>query len=418
MKRFAVIIIILSGIAAALFQFFGYRAAHWLSARFGGALERVSNGKFSDPVIFVHGRMREALLLLITAVIISILTVLACRFAKKFLTKPGASGLVNSVLVFIALNIFTWFCGNTVLFWSLFYNKTHVDNFAQYQIKRGLMNEIHGSRRAILIGNSQTNRSIDEVAMNTAIGTKLWTTELTQPGARGFDMLILSRDIPLKKGDLVISYVSEISFYATGSGIVAADFLHFGEIPDLMEMDGWDKLSPGSIRSGLLGRVFPIHRFRKSLSQRILGPEITGIPQSRHDASLVPDLDKQAADTASRLKIGNASHFEKRSFARMARELVAKGCSLIVIRGDLHPALQKRLSNEIEIDMDDFLEGLGSEFPESIKVIDGSTLSATDESAFGDLVHFTTESQAEFTSSLIEMLEPAVESFSIRDLEK
>ncbi|MGJ8642770.1 MAG: hypothetical protein ACSHX9_05125 [Luteolibacter sp.] len=418
MKRIAVIIIILAGFTAALFRFFGYNTALWISAMFGGTLERVSNGKFSDPVIFVHGRIHEALVLFFAAVVISFLTVLACRFAKNFLTKSGANGLVNSILAFVALNIFAWFCGNTVLFWSLFYNKTHVDNFAQYQIKRGLMDEIRGSRRAILIGNSQTNRSIDEVAMNTAIGTKLWTTELTQPGARGFDMLILSRDIPFQKGDLVISYVSEISFYATGSGIVAADFLHFGEIPDLIEMDGWDKLSPGSIRSGLLGRVLPIHRFRKSLSHRILGWEMTGIPQSRHDASLVPDLDEQAADTASRLKIGSASNFEKRSFARMARELVAKGCSLIVIRGDLHPALHKRLGAGIEKDMDDFLESLGSEFPESITVIDGSTLAATDEGAFGDLVHFTAESQAEFTSSLIETLEPVVGSFSIRDLEK
>ena len=407
MKRNTIFTVIASSALlayAVVLHFYGEVIATRLSDKFGSSLSAVSNGKFEDPATFILGRLWESLWLSLALFGLVISFVWLSRRLRRHSKNPGRVGLINGVLAFVAFNLFVWACGQTVLFWSLFYNKRNVDNFAQYQIKRLLLDEVHDRQRVILIGNSQTNRSIDEIAINSALKGKLWATELTQPGARGFDMLILARDIPLRKGDWVVSYISEISFYGAGSGIVAADFLHFGEIRDLNEMQGWEMLSPGSARSGLLGRLLPLYRYRNSLSRRFLGAEAVGIRQRRHDSSLTPNLDELAEITASKLSIGKGSDFEKKSFARLADQLADAGCRFIIIRGALHPALEDRLEDGVSDDLDGFLSALGTTHPQSVAVIDGEGIMPTDEESFDDLVHFTKEAQARFSASFAEAL--------------
>lgn len=398
------------------FHLIGMGAARLIAKWCGAILLRVSNGKFDDPILFVHGRLRECLTLATVVLALWLVGSAIRRRIDRSDRSPGVRGLQQAAVLFISINIFVWACGGTVLFWSLFYDKKQVDNFAQYQIKRELFSELHGRRRAVLIGNSQTNRSIDEVAMNAMIGSQLWTTELTQPGARGFDMLILSRDIPLKRGDWVICYITEINFYGMGSGIVAADFLHFGELPDLAEFHGWSQLAPGSIRSGLLGRVLPLYRYRNSLSHRLLGWEMTRVHQTRHDSAVNPDPDAQARLSASKLGIGKGSEFEQAAFIRMADELSEKGCTLIVIAGNLHPALAKRIAPEVREDLAGFFKTLKHRHPDHVAIVDGSRFFVPDADSFLDLVHFTDNAQQRFTRDLTLHLQPAVASGLSSDL--
>ena len=390
------------------FAAFGERMARVIAGSFSGALQKVANGKFDDPVTFVHGRLGECMILTTVALALC----LAAVWLWKWLGARNTRGLVMGVAVFVFLNLFAWVCGHTVLFWGLFYDKIRIDNFAQYHIKRTLLDEIKGKRRAILIGSSQANRSIDEVLMNRLIGESVWTTELTQPGARGFDLLTLTRDMPLKKGDLIICYLSEIMFYGEGSGIVAADFMNFSELPDTIDLKGWNLMAPDSIRSGLLGRVLPLYRYRNSLSHRILGWSMVNLQQLRFDQSLEPDLEEQATRRAPKLGIGETSRFEEAAFARMIGELSAKGCTTLVISGHTHPAMRKHMNPAVMAHLHDFLSDLAARHPERMKLMDAANFFSPVTSDFTDLVHFNDEAQQRFTLELTRYLKSREASFS------
>lgn len=382
------------------FAAFGGRMAIMIAGSFSGALQRAANGKFDDPAIFVHGRMAECMMLATVALALC----LAAAWLWKWLGTRHARGLVMGVAVFVFLNLFAWVCGQTVLFWGLFYDKIRIDNFAQYHIKRTLLGEIKGKRRAILVGSSQASRSIDEVLMNRVIGESIWTTELTQPGARGFDLLTLTRDMPLKKGDLIICYLSEIMFYGDGSGIVAADFLNFSEIPDTLDLKGWNLMAPDSIRSGLLGRILPLYRYRNSLSHRILGWSMVNLEQQRFEQSLEPDLEEQATRRGPKLGIGETSRFEEAAFARMIGELSAKGCTTLVISGNTHPSMLKHMNPAVIAHLDGFLSELAARHPERMKLVDADEFFSPAASDFTDLVHFNDEAQRRFTLELTRYL--------------
>jgi len=404
LKRPAIAALLIAAGGWGAFMVFGWKLAAAIAHRFEGVLGRVANGKFDDPVSFVHGRLAEAMAL--ATLVFALIAV--TRWIWIWLgTRRSLSplrGLIAGVVVFAFLNMVAWAAGHTVLFWALFYDKTQIDNFAQYHIKRTLMDEVGGKRRAILLGSSQTNRSIDEVLMNQEIGGKIWTTELTQPGARGFDLLTLSRDIPLGKGDIVICYLSEIMFAGSGNGIVVASFMNFSEVPDAFQLGGWRYLPGDAVRSGLLGRALPLYRYRESLSNRVLGWSISHLDQQRFDQSLESDLEAQAKRRAPDLRLDEASGFEEKAFSRMAGELADKGCTLVVISGDNHPAMRRYGNPEVIQHLEHFLTDLAKKHPRNFVLLHGSEFFMPTDSDFADLVHFNDEAQRRFTLKLADYL--------------
>jgi hypothetical protein len=403
-KHLAIATLLLTAGGWGVFLGFGRKLAAAIAHRFEGVLSRVANGKFDDPVAFVHGRLAEALALgtLVFALIAATLWIWTWLGRRKSLSP--VRGLIAGVVVFVFLNVVAAAAGQTVLFWALFYDKTQIDTFAQYHIKRALMDEAGGKRRAILLGSSQTNRSIDEVLMNQVIGGRIWTTELTQPGARGFDLLTLSRDIPLRHGDIVICYLSEIMFAGSGNGIVTAGFMNFSEVPDAFQLGGWSHLPDEAVRSGLLGRVLPLYRYRESLSNRTLGWSISHLDQQRFDQSLESDLEAQAMRRAPELRLDEGSGFEEMAFSRMAGELADKGCTLVVISGDTHPAMRRHVNPEVIQHLERFLTDLTKKHPRNIVLLHGSEFFKPADSDFTDLVHFTDAAQRRFTLKLADYL--------------
>lgn len=387
----------------------GRPVAQAIAGRFQDTLRRAADGKFDDPVRFVHGRLAECMTLLTVAIVGGMAAVALWRWLGRNPGRKPVRGLVMGAGVFVILNILAFFAGSTVLFWVPFYNKLRIDNFAQYHIKRTLFEETTGKRRAVLLGSSQTNRAIDEVLMNQRIGDRLWTTELAQPGARGFDMLTLSRDIPFEKGDLMICYLSEIMFYGKGSGIVAAEFMNFSEIPDVTALHGWSFLDAKAVRSGLVGRAMPLYRFRESFSHRALGWTITHAAQLNFDQSLESDLEQQASRRAPGLSIGETSAFEQAAFARMVEELSAKGCTILVIEGQTHPAMRKHLNPDVIPHLHRYLADLAARHPGSMILQDGTSFFTPTASDFADLVHFTDGAQQRFTLELVDHIQAVPE---------
>ncbi len=383
------------------FGLFGQWAADTLAKHLGGTILRVGGGKFDDPSAFILGRLIEALWLSSSALLLIIAVMALHQKLQSWCRSRSVHSLTLALVVFAAINAFAWHSGRTILFWSLFFDKANVDNFAQYQIKTTLLRETKNRRRAVLIGNSQTNTNIDEVRMNQLIGAKLWSTELTQPGARGFDTLTLTRNMPLQSGDLVICYLSEVFFYGEGGGGVAADFLTFNELPDLLELNGLDQVPFAAIRSGLIGHMIPLHRYRKSLSNKLLGWAMVNLEQVRFDSSLETNLESQAKRRAAHLRENRSSGFEKAAFRRAVSELTAKGCNILLIAGHTHPALQHHMDPGLRRSMLDFLQVVEAENHGRVSIIDGAEIAVPKEADFVDLVHFGKNAQANFTHSLV-----------------
>jgi len=344
------------------------------------------------------------LVLLTAAMVLLAISLMLNRVLKKHASYASYRGLILGVVIFAMMNVFAWFAGKTVLFWSLFYHKTQIDNFAQYQIKNALLRELKGRARAILIGNSQTNASIDEVVMNELIGREVWSTELVQPGSRGFDMLTLIRTMSLMEDDLVICYLSEGYFYGGESGIVAADFFSLAEIPDLIELKGWELFPPGAAQSGLAAQIFPLYQFRKSFSHKVLGWDITNLQQRKFNQSLEENLETQARRRAPDLKFGKVSEFEQAAMSRAVQEMVSRGCTVIFIAGHMHPDVQRFMDQRLRPDMNRFLGRLKAEGKGRVFIVEGSELLHLQPADFKDLVHFTSDTQRRFTIELVNYL--------------
>lgn len=388
----------------AMYFFLGEWFAGLLANAFGEALSAMADGKFSDPVVFVHGRIKESVEIIYATIGICSVT----YFLGYFWRGKAYAGLLNGLVLFLGLNVLALLCGNSVLVCSLFYDEEKPDNFAQYQIKRKLLSETGDKQRVILIGNSQTNVNIDESLLNQAIGEGIWTTELTQPGTRGFDMLVLSRDIPLQRGDWVVTYFSEIVCYGGTSGIVVPRLLHFRDLDDIAELDGLGRLYPGALKNGILGRMFPLFRFQESLSRRVLGPDITNMGQFRFDTSEKQDTEEMARQTAASFSVSANSEFEKNSVMRMAEDLKRKGCILVIIKGDVNPAMARNFTSELRRDMEDFYAKIEKRFPETLITVEASEFLEPIEGNFSDMVHSTKEAQTTFTKGFAGFLKKEI----------
>ena len=381
----------------------GDAVARLIAGRLGEKLLRAADGKFADPATFISGRIGEALVLAtVFAALASAAVWIWHRLGCRPATRP-LRGLVMGLVLFVMLNLSAWFAGRTALFWAAFHDKEHVNNFVQYQIKKALLGEEKEKRRMIIMGNSQANRSIDERIINRELGGGIWAYEMHQPGARGFDLFILSRDIRPRRGDLIVCYVSEISFYGMGSGIVVADFMSLKEVPAMLGMQGMQWISPGAVRSGLLGRLLPIYRFRDPLATRLLGPDIVHIEQSLIKGAPERDLETHAREWAPKLKVSGSSCFEQAAFRRMVEELGARGCELWLIRGHLHPALRDHMDPSVSEDLELFLNRLATRHPQ-ITLLSHDRFFQPQPADFKDLVHFNDAAQERFTRDLAGIL--------------
>lgn len=391
-------------VAWASYMAYGTRTAQWIAGRFSQPLGRMSDGKFDDPVTFIHGRMGEAFLLGTLGLVICLCLMEFWRWMSEKKIWNRGRGILMGVVIFSSINGYAWAAGNTVLFWGLFYDSVNIDNFVQYQIKKLLLKESNNRQRIVLMGNSQANRSIDEVMINRTLGNRLWVTELTQPGTRGFDLLTLSRDIPFKGGDRIICYISEISFYGGGSGIVAADFLNFSEMLTIFQLKGANQFEPGSVQSGLVGRLCPLYRFRKPVSARLLGWKIANIDQTIFDQNYQPNLEHQAKEWALKLKVGELSRFHLAGMSEMLAEVSKKGCKVFLLTGHTHPALRYQINPEVTQNFNNFLKSQAMQYPGQVIYLDAQQIYEPVESDFTDLVHLNDKGQEKFTNRLISYL--------------
>lgn len=368
----------------------------------GGALLRISDGKFNDPQLFVAGRMHDVLWLATIALLLALAVWAIDAGARRFILYGKARGVWLGTILFLAVNVWWATAAHTVTFWCLFYQRRSdfANTYAQFHIKKYLNRELKTKKRVLLVGNSQVCSNLDEKVINRLLGPDIWTTEMHQSGACGFDTTLLLRDLRETEADLIIDYVSPIRFYSNTNGKVISLYLRWRDLPDLVEWGGIDKLPNKAIKLGLSGKLIPLVRDQSSISQRLLGGAITFLPQQIFDSSLETDLAAQASRRRDGLHLGPVADFEKRAFAQGIAEAVAQGRRVLLIIGSYYPVLEKLTDPRIRPDFEAFLGSLQHKHPGSVFVLPESELIQVGESDFTDLVHWKKETQAKFSEIL------------------
>lgn len=368
----------------------------------GGTLLRISDGKFNDPQLFVAGRLHDVLWLATIALLLALATRAADAGARRFTLYNKARGVWLGTILFAAVNIWWATAAHTVTFWCLFYqpNSGFADNYTQFHIKKYLSPELNAGKRVLLVGNSQVCSNLDERVINRVLAPGIWTTEMHQSGACGFDTMLLLRDLRETEGDLIIDYVSPIRFYGSTNGKVVSQYLRWRDLPDLVKWGGTDKLPSNAIKLGLAGKLFPLVSGQSCISQRLIGGAIVFLPQQIFDSSLETDLAAQASLRRDGLHLGPVSDFEKRAFAQGIAEAVARGRRVLLIMGGYYPVSEKLTDPRIRPDFEAFLNSLQRKHPGSVFVLPESDLIQVDESDYMDLVHWKKETQAKFSEVL------------------
>lgn len=393
--------IIYYGLGATLSASIAVYADQWL--------QRAAGGKIINVVEFVDGRLREMLLLGSTASVLLLIIHQIWKISNSRTSISDLRGIIMGISMFASINLMAWVAASTVVFWSLFYDKQHVDNFAQYQIKRILFKEIGSRNRMVLMGNSQANRAIDEVLLNSLGGNFAWTTDFTQPGARGLDMLALSRDLSLRKGDTIVCYMSEISFYGSGSSTVISKFLGFPEIETILKLNGSDLVNKGVLKSGIAGNIIPLYRYRDSISAKLLGYDLANIEQVRFEKFVSKNLAHLAADWGPRFQLGRNTDFEQAAFSMMIEELINQDCTVILISAHLHPELLKHIPDPIRGNFSKYLQDQKKIDSQNVTIIKGEELMVTSSGDYVDLVHLSADAQRRFSITLLHYLTAVME---------
>jgi hypothetical protein len=382
----------------------GNKLSQMLAARFGSALLRFGQGKFTDATVFVQHRWLDLLWLATLAVGFgSVQFLLATRLETRT-RNCRCRWAVLTGAAFVWLNLWLAAAGNTALFWGVVGTGAGLQNLTQYELKRILLEENPAPVRAVLMGSSQTRAQIDEDLLNQILGTNLWTTELHFPGSHGYDLLVIERQLRRSRARFAICYLSEGYFYNGSVGEILPNFFGFCDLPDFIRRGAGRYLLGEGFCYGLLGDLLPLFRYREPLAQRFLGERTVQLKQSQHDASLKVDLEARAQELAGSCRRNGESEFQKRAFEDFVARCQRSNRQVIALAGQFNPILGRKLDPTVRSDMLSFLETLRARYPNLIVVGEGSMPLQT-PAEYADLTHVKPEAQRRFTVWLAGFLE-------------
>lgn len=370
-----------------------------IAQRWGPAIVRAGDGKFSDASIFVQHRINEGAWLLALLVGLSVLGgMLAAASVRRF--SPLWKWVAYSVLGFIALNVWIKAAAATPLFWCVFWNgKGTTDNLTQFHIKLLLMDENRAPTKIVLAGSSQVRTEIDARLLNSRFGSNFFTTELHFPGNHAFDFLFLDRKLQGRRVDAIVCYLSEANFYVGGVSDGFQLFFTFRDLPDYFHLGGRHEWSPGSLGNGLLSDVTPLFWLREPVTMRVMGEPLTRLRQNELDASLGADLAQRAKAAARLYRYDEQSAFCFNAFEEFVARCRARDRRVVVCCGQLNPILAHELDSGLRPRMLNFFDHLASKYDNVILLGDGD-LPAQTEKDYEDLVHANAAARVRFTDAL------------------
>jgi len=379
----------------------GRLVAQAVAGRFGSGLIRLGQGNVSDPIPFVQHRLREALWLATLVLLWIAAHGLLDRLIRARIKY--SRGVVHGVAGFVCLNLWIYAASNTALFWGAMGIGAGIQLQMQFHFKRILLEENPMSRRAVLVGSSQTRAQINEELLNQRLGTNFWTAKLTYAGVQGYDLLLMERQIRRANPQVVICYVTEGYFYMGPTSATFPYFFQFRDLPDEWRRDGGRYLLGKSFFAGLFGDLLPFFRCREVLAQRLFGPAIVNLKQLQYDRSLQSDLEARARENAAAFHLSGVSDFEKQAFEDFVARCQQANRQVILLVGGYNPILARKIDPAIRADMIRFLDRLKSRYSRVVLVPQGDLPEQT-PADYEDLTHVNRDMQRRFTADLADRL--------------
>lgn len=372
-----------------------------LGDRLSPLLNRVAKGKINDAAVFLQNRVAEVLILLTLAVLL-------CLLGKAIWNWLGRRELREkwvwqAVALFLLLNVWVGAAMRTAVFWGAMFTGSETANYTQFQFKKNLLRENPAARVALLMGSSQTRSEIDENLMNEQLRGRLWTTELHFPGSAALDLLLTLRRLEEVRGDYIIVYVSEITFYSGIHTEAPPLFARLEDIPSLREVGLKSELFEKSFGYGYLGHVLPLFLAREALTHRILGTGLAQSTQAGQDATLAEDLTERAHVVARRFAMDHTTDIQKKAFTKFLALAAERNRKVILLEGQLNPLVRERMEPKLREDMRGFLREMASRFSNVILVTEDRLPSQLPPD-YEDLSHVNQSTQMRFTSWLVDYL--------------
>src|SRR5262249_17422673 len=142
----------------------------------------------------------------------------------------------HAASIFVLVNIWLALAMHTTAFWCLFWQGPRTDNLVRFRLKAELLRAHPSPRKAVILGNSQARAQLDEELLNQLLDPLLHPAELPFPGASGYDFLLVNREVEATKPQVLICYVSELTFYAGSDSVVAPVFFGMADVGESLNL--------------------------------------------------------------------------------------------------------------------------------------------------------------------------------------
>ena len=408
MKRFRIIWFGTAGVMLLWLAYLGGGniVAQKLGVRFGHLVLKATRGNVGDPAVFIQYRLSEGLLLATLLTVAVWLHVAITGMVLRKSTGKNRRWIAHAVSAFLLFNLWLGFATQTTLFWCALWQGDVTQNLTRFHLKRLLFVENQSPAKAVILGNSQSRSQLDEELLNEILEPGWHAAELHFPGSNAYDILLEHRKIKSANPNLVIVYLSELTFYNGNHHDAAANFFEFSDLKDLASSDVRNCVPRQGFQYGLLGAALPVFRLRDVFSQRLLGTGLTLLKQRQYDQQRAENLETTGRKVAQDYRIDAKSEFEMRAFTEFVSDCAAAGEKLLLLAGQLNPLLSQGFDPKIRPHFLAYLHQLRDRYPNVILV---ENLPFQSPSDYEDLTHVKKEIQRDFTRRIAEFLQPPTE---------
>jgi hypothetical protein len=374
-----------------------------IARRWGPRLVQAGDGKFADASVFLQHRFWEAAWLLSVTLAVGLGAMAVGRvFARRL---PALwRWVAYSAAGFIGLNLWVTLACRTCLFWCLFWNgKGTTANLTQFYVKLLVMDENPAPIKVALGGSSQVRTQIDHRLLNRQCGARFFSAELGFPGNRANDFLFLDRKLQGHKADIVVCYLSELSFFC-GLSDGLSFFMTFGDLPEFHRLGGQIGWSRTYIGHALLGNALPLFYLRDVAAQRALGNAMLDLSTPASHADPEADQNQQAKKFAAGFALGPKSDFQTRAFEAFVAKCAAQHRTVVLCCGQLNPVLARELNPELRPHMQGFLRHLAAKY-DNVVLLEEKEFPAQTAADYEDFTHVGPAARERFTTALAHILQ-------------
>jgi len=364
-----------------------------------------SQGKIPDARSFLEICAWEGTVLTTAAVVAAALGVALSRWLARFVSSRWL-WLPLTLFVFVASNAWMALAGETSLFWSAAYVAGPNLKQAAFHAERLLLRDSQASQRVVFVGSSQVQFEIATGQLNYSYYPEAQFANLGYAGAQAFDLLLLQESYLELHPAVAVCYLSELNLYTPFAGGRFLPFLSPRGLSDYLELMPPRSARKEDIVSGIEGMVIPAFRLRRALEFALFDTEAGEISRGRRGVKTGPAVEisrdelmaQKAERQAGQYRLGPEGEAQKRALERFIERNAQAGILTVLILGQVHPELEKRISEEVRDDFVAYVRGLERPGADGVVVVDERR--SHDNADYGDLMHITPEARKRFTDRM------------------